>query len=55
MTMRSVPAILSALGITLGKDDEVEANLIPKPEIPSIHITRRSVILIKETEKLPFP
>jgi uncharacterized protein YabE (DUF348 family) len=55
MTMRSVPEILSALGITLGKDDEVEANLNPKAgETPSIQITRRSVILIKETEEIAY-
>ena len=56
MTMRSVPEILSAHGFTLGKDDEVEANLNPeKGELPSIQITRRNVFLIKERRKLRIP
>jgi len=55
MTMPSVAEILVAQGITLGKDDLVEARLTTKKgQMPSIKITRRDIKTFKERKMLAY-
>lgn len=55
MTLPSVAAILASQGITLGKDDLVEAQLNPKQgKLPRISITRRSINTFKERKVISY-
>lgn len=55
MTMPSVAEILVSQGITLGKDDVVEAQLNPaKGQRPSIKITRRDIKTFKERQVIAY-
>ncbi len=55
MTMPSVAEILVSQGITLGKDDVVEAQLQPEAHSePSIKITRRDIKTLTETKVVAY-
>lgn len=55
MTMPSVAEILASQGITLGKDDMVEAQLdTEKSQLPSIKITRRDIKTFKERQVIAY-
>lgn len=55
MTMPFVAEILSAQGITLGKDDLVKARLAPeKGQVSSIDITRRNIETFMERKEIAF-
>lgn len=55
MTMPSVSEILASQGITLGRDDVVEAQLQPEHDKePFINITRRDINTFKEREVVAY-